>query len=1088
MFAIDMKGRSRCLRKSVVALLATSAYSVSAQPAAAASEPPRLIHSVAASRTHIAFSHAGDLWMVERSGGVARQLTRGPAEDSDPAFSPDGTQLAFSRLEAGDRDVYRASPEGGEPVRLTFHPSDDVVRGWTPDGQNIVFSSMRGARWERHLHTVPKAGGRNDRLPVPTVASGVVSPDGGQLIYSPLPQLVGLYANSWRKYRGGLATKLEQADLRTGQFAELSSGDASDRSPTYAGDVLVIASDRDRGVFNLFTLDLQSREATQLTRFDDFSVGALAGTPDGKVVFVRDGRLYEIDVRSRALRGIPVDLAPDRSELKARELPAASWLSGAVSGPGGKIAAAARGDILLFDPVNRGWTNITRSSGANDHDPRLSRDGRRLAYISDAAGQEDLYVRHIGASGAAGRISLPRDHSGYTELTWSPNGSKIALSDRRGTLWIADPQSRKVSKITSRDQIGQQYFHPTWSVDGRWLAYVKLTRNGNNALFFFDSSTGKVRPITDGTVDASRPAFDPAGRTLFFVTSSNAALPESFGMYEAGFRENILRELRAYPLDGATSSPFEAPAGGGAKASPALPLSGESVAQRTWTASTGQRDYTALIPTRGGRIFVTVREWPPTPGGSEPTSALYRFDPAATERFQRVAGDIDHLLPTADGSGVTYRAEEGWWTLAEDAEAPVPISFEGATVPVDPSAEWRQIYQHAWRIARDRFYDPGYHGQDIAALEKHYANYLPGITRRTDLNNLLYTALGHLSVSHLSISGGDVADAPSTKSKAGVLGVDLTEDQGRYRFTRIHDPSALTAPPGAARNPLEGRVRVGDYLLALDDGAVRADANVDSHLLGKAGRPVRLTVGPRSDGRGARTIVVTPLASDMSLRDRTWVEANRRTVNERSKGTVGYVYIPDFVEDGVIAFIRELTAASDKRALLIDVRWNGGGWPADIFLDLLKRSTLNYYKFKDADDLAFPAFSIDGPKAVLINQRNSSAAETFAWWSRKTGVAKLVGARTAGAGVGHYYEDSLKDEATITMPMRAFFTPDGSWSIENHGIVPDVAVRQDPALLLQGRDPQLEAATALLVQEQAGRPVSRPVQPQPADRGRPGKP
>jgi tricorn protease len=1060
--------------------------SVAAAPVAATtgSAPPRWIGQISASRSQIAFAFAGDIWVVPRAGGEAHRITSGPAEDTDPCFSPDGSQIAFTRALGRVGDVFRVAATGGDPIRLTYHPALDTARGWSPDGRRILFSSMRGARWERHLYTVPINGGRSDRVPIPVATAGVFSPDGREIVYQPLPALAGGYSNAWRNYRGGFTTNLEIANLGNNTVAPITPQDASDRSPSFAGTTLVFASDRDGGVFNLFALDA-NRRARRLTAFDDFSVGALSGTPDGKVVFVRDGRIFELDPQDGQVQSLNLKIDPDLAERNPRDVPVAPWITSVDATSSGAAVVAARGDIFVRDAKGGHWSNITQSSDADDRSPVLSPNGDQIAFASDMGGGDDaLYLRSV-AGGELKRIALPTDRGSYDSLLWDPPGRHLVATDMRGALWLIDAKAGSVTKIDQRELISQSGFHPSWSRDGRRLVYVKQAANGNNRLMLHDVTTKHSIPLTDATVDARAPVFDTSGRYLLFSTSSNSGLAESFGMYLAIYGPVVSRELRAFALYPGSNSPFTAapdrrPSDAVAEIEPAL------LARRAFTAAIGKRNVDDIIPLRDGSILLTLREWS-SPVEVDPVTVLYRLTPGQ-DALTKVAAKIDYVVSYSDGSGIVYTDGDEWWSLVVGAAEAKPLDLASVKLQVDPAKEWQLLYRNALRTAMTRFYDPAFHGQDMVGIAAHYAAFVPGITRRADLNALMLTAIGHLSVSHVEVSQGDLPATPKSSDQPALLGADFIIDQGKYRISRLYRPSILAGDVTADANPFDTagiNVAEGEYLLAVNGQSLSGSDDLDRPLADRKAGPVQLTIAANPTGASARTVTVSPLRSDTALRDFVWIDRNRAYVEAQSNGRAGYIYIPDFQLTGIRDFVRQLAAASEKEALVLDQRWNGGGWPADLLLDLLRRRTLSYYKFRDAKDMRFPPFAVEGPKVLLVNQRNSSAAETFAFWFRKSGLGKLVGQRTAGAGVGHYYSDLLQDGGRVSIPMRAFFAPEGSWTIENRGVVPDIAVAQSPVEIQNGRDPQLETAVALVLRDKATVRPTPQVTPAPVDLGCP---
>lgn len=1030
--------------------------------------PPRLFPQLSLSRTQIALAHAGDIWLVSRDGGVASQLTSGPEDDSYPSFSPDGTRIAFSRAVGNDADVYVIPVSGGNPARLSFHPAAELVRGWSPDGAEILFTATRVVPRQSRLYTVPAAGGPNRELPIPVAWNGVFAPD-GRIIYNSRDLLVQYWA-AWRGYRGGSTATLAVADLRAGTFTSLSSGPGNDRLPVWAGDNLLIASDRANGLYNIYSVDMASGQARQITRFAGRGTGALAGAPDGVAVYERDGQLFLLDPSTGVSRPVPISLAADRSEMAERDVAAGDYVDSGAVGPGGEVAVAARGDILMPDQAG-GARNLTASSSATDQAPAFSPDGRRLAYVSFGAGGDVLVLEPLRDGGSRRTIALPSGRGGYSEPRWSPDGRHLALADARGGLWVVDTANGSAHLLDSAVHMNHESFQAAWSPDGRWLAYSRHLPNNNRALFLQNVTGGATYQLTSGEVDVGSPVFDRTGRRLYFLASGNAAPAEAAGMYPQILRPLILRRIQAADLD-LSLSPARL-----RQALDAAAFAARVISTLRFPAG----DYGALATLPDGSLLASVQQWPPTPGGASPTLGLVRLVEGSAEPVS-VASEVDQFSLSPDGAKLLVRSGDDW-TLRS-----LPAGTDGRTftlanvrVAIVPADEWQQIYREAWRWMRDTFYDPAYHGQDVAELEERHARYLPGITRRADLTALLYLALGNVSVSHIALNGGDTGAPPPRRPTSGLLGADFTVEGDRFRFARIY-PGAAFALESEIASPLgrlDSPVSVGDYLLRINDVEVTTDRDIHFYLLCTAGRPTTITVARSRDGRAARIVTVVPLATEVALREAAWVEGNRAQVRARSNGTLAYVYIPDFQERGMAAFVRQWTAASDRDGVVIDQRYNPGGYGVDYILDLVGRRPLAWYMFRDARDLPFPVIGNAGPRVLLVNERNGSAADSFPWLFQRAGIGPIVGQRTAGTGVSHVWLRNFIDGGGITLPLRAFYNPDGSWDIENGGVVPDVEAALDSAAMLRGEDSQLNAAIDTALALRARHPTQIPRHPPP---------
>ncbi|HEY7544644.1 MAG TPA: PDZ domain-containing protein, partial [Blastocatellia bacterium] len=578
----------------------------------------------------------------------------------------------------------------------------------------------------------------------------------------------------------------------------------------------------------------------------------------------------------------------------------------------------------------------------------------------------------------------------YREIAWSPDSKKIVFSDKRLSIWIADLEKGVAKKIDTSQYSYQDQFYPAWSADGRWLAYTKCHRNRLRTIYIYDPETGRARQITDGVVHAEFPVFDRSGKYLYFTSSATAGASEfGWGVLSGMMaRPLVTRRLHAILLQNDTPSPIlsnnQPNPEANVKGATSARIDFDGIERRVATFPMEARDYAELVPGKAGVVFALVTEWPKAPGlgGGSETSALYRYDITKPRDFEKLVEAPSADIFSQDGSRLLYRKGQNWFLVSTDAppkadEGKLDLKLEAA---IDPRAEWRQIYHEAWRMMRDWFYDPNHHGQNIKELEKHYGDYLPGVARRRDLNVMMRVALGYISVSHLGVGGGDIPQPAATQWRVGLLGADYRINQGRYQFARVLRSGHFTASNPLLRAPLDQpgmNVKEGEYLLAVDGQEITASKNIYSYFDGKTGA-MKLTIGPAPDGKAARTITVIPWPGEQGLRRANWAERNRRIVEERSGGKIGYIYVSDFGQEGIQDFYRGLYGYRDnKQAIIIDERFNGGGVTSDALIEMLKREPLFYYRFREGDDIGTPTNAVLMPKVLIINESDFSAAETF---------------------------------------------------------------------------------------------------------------
>lgn len=1071
-----------------VTLPTEPARPASPAPPTLAVRPPMLINGIAASRGQIVFAFAGDLWQVGRAGGEARRIAELPGEEDSPAFSPDGSWLAFSRNTGSGGDVWVMPAAGGEPRRLTWHPKEDRVRGWSPDGTKILFATNRDGDGVWRLYTLALDAPMPEALPFPEGRQGAFSPDGSLLAVVPY----GRSPESWRHYRGGSVSPLWLARLAHGKVdkverkPDLTRPDANQHSPVWLGGTLYFVSDR-TGTPNLFSYAPQSGRMEQLTRFSRHGILFASGAPDA-VVFVADGRIHLWDPARREDRTVDVHLTLAAPERAVRTVPASRFLEQAALTPqGDRLIVTARGEALSFDPRSGQAENLTRTSGVAERSAVPSPDGRWIACFSDASGEYELHVRPVSGAGEVRRIAIEEHPSFYRELTWSPDGRRLAFSDKRLSLWVVDLEPGTLRKIATSRHSGQDVYVPSWSPDGRWLAFSQIVPRRIRTIFLWDAQDGRVHQVTDGRTESDLPAFDRSGRYLFFTASNNArtASADDLGwgvmssvlarpLVTSRLQALVLRQGDPPPLLPVLDQPH--PAAPWEPAAGAVHIDLDGMARRIVPVASDAQDVVGLVAGPPGVLFALVQEWPAAPATGDPTLVLYRYTLNKNAEPEKIATDVRDLTVSADGGTLLYRTGEGsdasltrMPSLAPADAERKPLDLAGARIEIDPAAEWQQIYRESWRIARDWFYDPGHHGQDLADLERHFAAYLPGVARREDLNILLLRMLGYLSVSHLVVAGGDVPPPAGKPEGVGLLGADFVVDRGRYRIARIYRSGQPGSGNPLLRAPLDQPgvdVREGDYLLAVDGAEIREDRSLESHFMGKASKPVEIRIAADPDGREARTAMVVPLAGENTLRRMDWAERNRRRVEELSGGRLAYVYVPNHGDSGYEELVRGVLGNLDAGGAIIDQRWSPGGIVFDAAIELLRRQPIYAYAWREGDAFPMPTNFLAGPKVLIINRHNGSAAETFALMWKLTGLGPIVGTRTIGGGIGGaLYIPDLLDGGQIIMPNRASYDPNGTWGIENEGVPPDIEVEWDPESWRAGKDPQLEAAVKAALAE-----------------------
>ncbi len=1107
--------------------------------ALAQNEAPLLLQSPSLSKTQIAFGYAGSVWIVGRDGGDARRLIAGdPGFATGPVFSPDGTQVAFTGNFDGNQDVYVVPATGGEPRRLTSHPDADVALGWSPDGKQVIFRSSRisYSRFER-LFTVSVDGGLPTELPLPMGVQASYSPDAAQLAYVPTWNQrtgAGDAYISIKNYRGGKTAHIWIAKLADSSVTPIPRDNSNDFSPMWVGDKVYFLSDRS-GNTALFSYDVKSQEVKQLVKNDGFDFKSAAAGP-GAIVYEQFGSLHLYDLATGKEHAVPVRVAADLPATRARfdKITSKQILASGLSPSGARAVFEARGEVFTVPAEKGDIRNLTRTPGVAERSPAWSPDGKSIAYFSDESGEYALHIRDQGGLGAVRKIDLGSPPSFFYDLTWSPDGKKIAYSDKRLNLWYVDLDHPTPVKVDSdlRDTPLHE-FDLVWAPDSRWLAYNKQLVNNLRAVFVYSLESATAKQLTDGMSDALYPAFDRNGKHLYFTASTDMGLtagwldmsseahPVTRSVYVVVLAKDLPSPLapesdeekdedaaKDKDKDAAKkpdSEPAAKTADAAADAKPAetkvadakdatdkkpaaddskkkkdavkVTIDWEGINQRILALPVPAKNYLRLVAGKEGVVYLL--EGPDVDAGDGPgKAALQRFE-FKTRKTEKLVDDVEEFSLAAKGDKMLYLAGDKWFIVAAD-KAPKPgegaLKLDAMEIAVDPRAEWKQIYHEVWRLERDFFYDPNFHGIDLARAEHTYEPFLAGIGNRADLNYLFAEMLGNLSVQHLFVSGGARPELKAVPT--GLLGADYRLADGRYQFARVFDGENWNPKLKAPLTQPGVNVKAGEYLLAVNGRDLRASDEIYSFFRGTVGKQVVLKVGPKADGAGARDVTVVPIGNEGGLRNLAWIEGNRRKVDELSQGRLAYVYLPDTAGGGFTNFNRYYFAQVGKQGAVIDERFNAGGQLADYVIDNLRRPLMSFNLSREGDIAKSPASAIFGPKAMIINEHAGSGGDAMPWYFRKAGIGQLIGTKTWGGlvGIGNYPQ--MIDGGSVTAPRWALFGTGGQWEVENVGIAPDIVVELDPKAVREGHDPQLEKAVEVVLEQLKKNP--QPANPVPS--------
>jgi tricorn protease len=1101
----------------------------------AAQEPQegRLLRFPDIYKDKIAFMYGGDLWLASSAGGTARRITSHPGRELFPKFSPDGKWLAFTGQYDGNFNVYVMPSDGGQPKQLTFYQGEaqplsdrmgilNQVIGWTPDGKSVIFLSRRDASngWTKRPYTVSVEGGLAQPMFMDEGGLLSFSADGTKIAYN------RIFRNfrQWKRYTGGMAQDITIYDTKNNVVdAVIPHTDYTDTFPMWRGTTIYFTSDRGaEHRLNLYSYDTGSKQVEQLTKFDGFDVMWPSLGPDA-IIFENGGYLYTFDLQTRQPKKLTIHVNGERDQVMKHWVNASRNITDFDISPDGKRAViAARGEVFTVPAKDGSIRNLTRSPGVREQKVAWSPNGQWVAYISDRTGEDEIYIAPQDGLGAEQQITS--GHKGFMfQPAWSPDSSKIAWADKDLKIWYVDIKEKNPVEVDHGKFAEIQNY--SWSPDSKWLAYDKNLDTGYSVVYLYELADHKITAVTSALHNSFAAVFDPDKRYLYFL--SDRDYNEVLGNIDFEFANPKTTRVYLATLTADEPSPFPAlsdevnvkseeppaftpaPAAGNKKnAKPVPNKKEEKPASNDKAAQTETKEPPKefKIDLDGIQNRIVALAVPPAVirGLDASKDAIYYSTVAIQGLSGPIAGEnpaihaydlkerkdkallegTEHFALSRDGSKLAYRVDgEGPIGIIDAKAGDAPhkvgdgaLNLGGLRVEVDPSQEWKEIFNEVWRQERDYFFEASMNGVDWQKTKDQYAQLLPYVADRYSLTYVMGEMISELSNSHTYVGGGEMPDLHPVN--VGLLGAEYEADaNGVYRFKKIfsgenwdaHTRSPLTEP-GV-------NVKEGDYLIAINGRALRAPQTPDELLTNTANEVVTLSVNSKPVAEGARKVVVKPIGDEFSLRELNMIETNRKKVDAASGGRIGYVYLPNMGDEGLNEFVKQYFPQMRKEGIIFDVRYNGGGFVDQLIFERLRRVLVAMNPARNFESGTTPPNVFYGYMACVTNHYAASDGDFFSYFFKQYKLGPLIGERTWGGVRGIRGQMPLMDGGYITRPEFSLSSLDSKWLIENRGVQPDVVVDNPPDLVLKGQDPQLEKAVEMLMEQIKANPKKLPGRP-----------
>ncbi len=1019
-------------------------------------KPLRLMRYPDVGHGVVVFSYQGDIWRVPVTGGRALRLTVHEGVETHPKISPDGKWIAFTGNYNGGTNVFVIPFDGGTPKQLTYYPGTETVLGWSPDSKKVIFSANRTAysRFYDELWQVSIDGRFPEKLPVDRGSTISFSPDGQKMTFNRHPMMFWW----WKRYKGTFNHDVWVYDFKKKSFQQLTSWIGNDSWPMWGKDGKIYFASERKGISNIFSLDPKTGKIVQITRHTDDGVQWPSMSADGHwIVYENDARLFLLDTHSGKTKEVvvyaPIDFHYD---LVTFENPT-KYIQGFDISPSGKrVVFTARGEVFSV-PAQHGLVrNLSQTPNGREQHPAWSPDGRFVAYVSDVSGEQEIYL--IDQMGKSKPVQLTHTKKFKFGLSWSPDSKNLLFHTNNHYLYLLNVASKKITQIAYNPFSEISDYH--WAPDSKWIAYSLEKKNDMSDLYLYSLQKRKAFPFVVRANDDFDPVFSANGKDLIWISvpypgkreiHTAHLVPEEKKPFEKADDEEIPATSKK---DSTRAKSAQKKKKGAKKIT--VQVDFKNVAERIRKLpATGS--YFSQLAAAPNYYYYTANAT-----GGKGGRNLYVFD-LKKIKSRKIATGVSAYRISANlkkvliWTGRQFKIVDVGKAVSKNAKA---VSLKQVKLKVNRPLEWQEIFDEGWRMVRDYFYDPHLHGIDWQKVKRHYGHLLPYVHTRRELSTLMEEMVGELNASHQGVRGGDVHRVKTYA--VGLLGAQLQPDYkaGYYRFTKIYRGDKAIA---RYRSPLDAdyiKIKPGDYLLAIDGHPVKATENYLKYLVDKNNTKITLLTNSVPSTQKAVETKIKPIVSEYPLRLKAWTDHNAALVDSLSHGKIGYMHLENMGGHDLDTFKKYFQAFRYKEAIILDVRYNGGGGIDPQLIDMLERRPYQITKTRDSEPVERPNNGFYGKVVVLCNEYSFSDAEVFpnGFHVRKLGT--LIGKQTLGfvIAVSPY---PLIDGGIIRKTFVGLWDVNGN-QLEGRGAIPDISVENTPEDEILGRDPQLLKAISYL--------------------------
>lgn len=1052
-----------------------------------ATEDTRLLRFADIHQNKVTFVYAGDIYIANHLTGDSQRLTDHKGFETFPKFSPDGSKIAFAAEYNGSRQIYIMNIDGSGLKQLTYYNDvgpmpprggfDYRILDWTPDGQNVLFRANR-TPWGQRMgrpYMVSINGGMETPLAVPETGGGMLSIDGSKYIYTPIDREF----RTWKRTRGGRAQDVWIYDLKNNTSEQLTSHRATDHQPTQVKDTIYFVSDRD------FTLNLYQYRAgkspLKLTDHTDYDVLWPSAGPEA-IVYENAGYLYRFDPQTKRSKKLTINIAGVRQYAKPYSKNVSKFIdSMSVDNSGKRALFTARGELFSVPKKNGVTRNLSYTPSSREISASWSPNGRYIVYMSDASGEYEIYLKDRANNNAIKQLTANGNIWRFAPV-WSPDSTKLLFADKNHTLWMLDIETAEQTKIDVARFNENGLLSYIWSPNSEDIVFVKNNENRYSSLWHYNINTKAVSQLTNAMTSENNPAFSPDGHYLYFTSQRDFNL--AFSSYEFNYLYNNatrvygaavnaeVAAIRKFTADEAPIAESDQSTDDESKDNQlSTSIDIEGFAQRVEVLNAKAGNYNALRGIKEGVLALSGQ-------------TLKLIGSGRDGKVKTVAEKVNAYTISANAEHLLVRSGSQYSIVSPKEKQDLKkaqLDLSHMTLKIDPKAEWQQMYVDGWRTLRDWFYDANHHGQDWEAIKLKYQPMASAVAHRIDLDYVFSEIAGELNAGHIYVQSGD--NPKAERKKHGLLGARISKHSSG--FARIDSIFQGENWHEGFRSPLDEpgvKAEEGQFIVAVQGQLTNSVNNFYELLENTQGQTIELLLSETPSKQDAWKVIVKPIASEQGLRYIEWVQSRIDYVNKLSDGKIGYVHLPNTAREGNRELFKTFLPQTTKQAMIIDDRYNGGGFIPEHMIHWIGRKPLNYWKRRGVEPTKTPRFAHDGPKAMLINGYSSSGGDALPYYFRQAGLGKLIGTRTWGGLIGISGNPRLADGGQVIAATFRILDNDGNWIIENEGVVPDIEVIDRPEKVAQGEDPSLERAVKELLDELKRQPKKAlTVPPAPTD-------